>query len=62
MSQLVRKSEPNKLTYVGELLGGRSFSPKMVSFPKTLILISYRNIYSIVDLFCENVFLRVISY
>jgi hypothetical protein len=39
MSQLVRKSEPNKLTYVGELLGGRSFSPKMVSFPKTLILI-----------------------
>ncbi|XP_076093606.1 endoplasmic reticulum mannosyl-oligosaccharide 1,2-alpha-mannosidase-like isoform X1 [Mytilus galloprovincialis] len=28
-SQLVRQSEPNKLTYIGELLGGRSFSPKM---------------------------------
>ena len=30
-SELIRQSEPNKLTYVGELLGGRSFSPKMVS-------------------------------
>ena len=28
---LVRESEPNKLTYFGELLGGHSFSPKMVS-------------------------------
>ena len=27
---LLRKSEPSKLTYVGELLGGRNFSPKMV--------------------------------
>jgi len=26
---LVRKSEPSKLTFVGELLSGRSFSPKM---------------------------------
>lgn len=26
---LVKKSEPSKLTYVGELLSGRSFSPKM---------------------------------
>ena len=26
---LLRKSEPNKLLYVGELLGGHSFSPKM---------------------------------
>ncbi|KAL4218786.1 Endoplasmic reticulum mannosyl-oligosaccharide 1 [Mactra antiquata] len=26
---LVRKSEPSKLTYIGELLSGRSFSPKM---------------------------------
>ena len=41
MSQLVRKSEPNKLTYVGELLGGRSFSPKMVSFSESPILIIY---------------------
>lgn len=30
MKLLVRKSEPNKLTYVGELLNGRNFSPKMV--------------------------------
>lgn len=29
-SHLVRRSSPNKLTYIGELLGGRSFSPKMV--------------------------------
>lgn len=29
MKLLVRKSFPNKLTYVGELLNGRSFSPKM---------------------------------
>lgn len=29
MTHLVRQSEPNKLTYIGELLGGRSFSPKM---------------------------------
>ena len=29
---LVRKSKPNNLVFVGELLSGRSFSPKMVSF------------------------------
>uniref|UniRef100_A0A1I7X8B1 alpha-1,2-Mannosidase n=1 Tax=Heterorhabditis bacteriophora TaxID=37862 RepID=A0A1I7X8B1_HETBA len=28
-SQLLRYSEPNKLAYVGELLGGNNFSPKM---------------------------------
>ena len=28
---LLRESEPNKLTYIGELLGSRSFSPKMVT-------------------------------
>ena len=28
---LLRKSEPSKLTYLGELLSGRNFSPKMVS-------------------------------
>ena len=27
---LLRKSEPNKLVYLGELLGGHNFSPKMV--------------------------------
>ncbi|KAK6195259.1 hypothetical protein SNE40_000727 [Patella caerulea] len=27
--KLIRKSEPNKLTFVGELLSGRTFSPKM---------------------------------
>jgi len=33
MRLLVRKSAgPLKLTYVGELLNGRSFSPKMVCF------------------------------
>lgn len=26
---LVRKSEPSKLTYIGELIGGQNFSPKM---------------------------------
>lgn len=26
---LLRKSEPSKLTYLGELIGGRTFSPKM---------------------------------
>lgn len=30
--QLLRHSEPNKLLYFGELLGGTSFSPKMVGF------------------------------
>lgn len=30
MKLLVKKSLPNGLTYVGELLNGRSFSPKMV--------------------------------
>ena len=29
--KLVRQSEPSKLTFVGELLNGRNFSPKMVS-------------------------------
>jgi hypothetical protein len=29
-THLVRKSEPSKLTYIGELLSGRNFSPKMV--------------------------------
>ena len=28
---LLRESQPNKLVYIGELLGGRNFSPKMVS-------------------------------
>ena len=28
---LIRKSEPSKLTYIGELTSGRNFSPKMVS-------------------------------
>ncbi|XP_045201287.2 endoplasmic reticulum mannosyl-oligosaccharide 1,2-alpha-mannosidase-like [Mercenaria mercenaria] len=28
-THLVRKSEPSKLTYIGELLSGRNFSPKM---------------------------------
>ena len=28
---LMRQSEPNKLTFFGELLAGHSFSPKMVS-------------------------------
>ena len=32
--KLVRKSEPSKLTFVGELLSGRNFSPKMVSVKK----------------------------
>lgn len=46
MSQLVRKSEPNKLTYVGELLGGRSFSPKMdhlVCFLPGTLALGYLN-------------------
>lgn len=38
-SQLVRQSEPNKLTYIGELLGGRSFSPKMVSGGMFILII-----------------------
>ena len=32
--KLVRQSEPSKLTFVGELLSGRNFSPKMVSEEK----------------------------
>lgn len=31
MKHLVKQSYPNKLTFVGELLSGRSYSPKMVS-------------------------------
>ena len=31
MNLLARKSEPKKLLYVGELLHGQTFSPKMVS-------------------------------
>ena len=31
MSLLARKSEPNKLLFVGELLHGQTFSPKMVN-------------------------------
>ena len=27
---LMRETEPNKLTFIGELLNGRTFSPKMV--------------------------------
>lgn len=30
-THLLKESEPSKLLYIGELLGGRSFSPKMVS-------------------------------
>lgn len=30
--KLVRFSEPNKLTFVGELLAGKTYSPKMVHF------------------------------
>ena len=30
MNRLVRKSSPNQLTYIGELLQGSEFSPKMV--------------------------------
>lgn len=30
MEKLVRKSNPNQLTYIGELLSGSDFSPKMV--------------------------------
>jgi hypothetical protein len=29
---LVQRSEPNKLFFLGELLAGSSFSPKMVNF------------------------------
>lgn len=29
---LMKESEPHKLLYFGELLGGRNFSPKMVRF------------------------------
>ena len=29
-NHLLKESEPNKLLYIGELLGGRTFSPKMV--------------------------------
>lgn len=30
IKHLVKQSYPNKLTFVGELLSGRSYSPKMV--------------------------------
>ena len=30
LSLLVKKTKPNGLTFVGELLTGRSYSPKMV--------------------------------
>lgn len=45
-SHLVRKSEPNKLTYIGELLSGRSFSPKMdhlVCFMPGTLALGYLN-------------------
>jgi len=29
--QLIQRSEPNKLLFIGELLNGQSFSPKMVN-------------------------------
>ena len=31
-THLIRRSQPSKLMYIGELLNGRTFSPKMVSF------------------------------
>lgn len=31
LKHLVKQSSPGKLTFVGELLSGRSYSPKMVS-------------------------------
>lgn len=34
--KLLRYSEPNKLAFIGELVGGTTFSPKMVGFPPFL--------------------------
>ena len=38
---LLRESEPNKLMFFGELLGGHSFSPKMVIYSDFLFTIKY---------------------
>ncbi|XP_060595880.1 endoplasmic reticulum mannosyl-oligosaccharide 1,2-alpha-mannosidase-like isoform X2 [Ruditapes philippinarum] len=45
-THLVRKSEPSKLTYIGELLSGRNFSPKMdhlVCFMGGTLALGYKN-------------------
>ncbi|XP_048772672.2 endoplasmic reticulum mannosyl-oligosaccharide 1,2-alpha-mannosidase-like isoform X2 [Ostrea edulis] len=45
-AHLLRESEPNKLLYIGELLGGRSFSPKMdhlVCFMPGTLALGYQN-------------------
>nr|XP_022323274.1 endoplasmic reticulum mannosyl-oligosaccharide 1,2-alpha-mannosidase-like isoform X3 [Crassostrea virginica] len=45
-NHLLKESEPNKLLYIGELLGGRTFSPKMdhlVCFMPGTMALGYQN-------------------
>lgn len=46
MKNLVRHSEPNKLTFVGELMNGKNFKPKMdhlVCYLPSVLVLGYRN-------------------
>lgn len=38
VKRLIRYSEPNKLTFIGEILNEKSFSPKMARFVCRLLL------------------------
>ena len=69
MERLVRKSSPNQLTYIGELLQGSEFSPKMVR--KTCVkrqhqelntLVKPRNYIIWVSLISLVKFLVILSY
>lgn len=45
-THLIRKSEPSKLTYIGELMSGKNFSPKMdhlVCFMPGTLALGYKN-------------------